>query len=225
MNEVSGSDEVGSSARTPLPDSLRVCPVVPVLRAAAAEGYDPVIEVLLENGLSTVELTLSTPGTWAALPALVRRWGAAVGVGTVTTVEEAERAIEAGAGFLVTPIARRDIVAVASREGTPVFPGALTPTEVFTVWAAGATAVKIFPAETVGPQYGSHLRGPFPELQFIPSGGVSIEDIPSWLEAGACAVSLGGPLVGDSLRGGSRSSLRDRVRRTLESVGSVRGAL
>ena len=81
-----------------------------------------------------------------------------------------------------------DVIALAIRNRLPVYPGGLTPTELHSAWRAGATAVKIFPEETVGPQYGKHLRGPFPDLRFIPSGGVTLDDVTAWLSAGATAV-------------------------------------
>jgi 2-dehydro-3-deoxyphosphogluconate aldolase/(4S)-4-hydroxy-2-oxoglutarate aldolase len=201
-------------ARLEPSELLRVNPIIAVLRARDAADYDAVIDVLVENGVLSVELTLSPPNTFEHLPALVARGGADVeiGLGTITTVDEAQRAIDAGARYLVTPITRLDVIELAVRNGIPVFPGGLTPTELFSAWEAGATAVKIFPAETVGPQYGSHLRGPFPELQFVPSGGITLADIPLWLHAGAAAVSLGGPLIGDALGGGSLTELAERCR-------------
>lgn len=203
---------------------LRENPIIAVLRARDAGDYDAVIDVLAENGVRSVELTLSTPNTFEHLPALVKRGGADVeiGLGTITTVDEAQRAIDAGARYLVTPITKLDIVALAVRNGIPVFPGGLTPTELFSAWEAGATAVKIFPAQTVGPQYGSHLRGPFPELRFVPSGGITLADIPLWLRAGATAVSLGGPLIGDALKGGSLTELAERTRVAVEVAGEAR---
>ena len=217
-DEVRAHQNEPEAPRPAMPDALLRCPVIPVLRADAAGDYDAVIEVLLESGLSTVEITLTTPGTLEGLPALVRRWGSAVGVGTVTSVEQALRVIDAGGGYIVTPVARPEIVRAAVAEGVPVFPGALTPTEVLSVWEAGATAVKIFPAESVGPRYAGLLRGPFPDLAFIPSGGVALDQVTDWLRAGAAAVSMGGPLVGDAFRGGSPQALRDRVRRVLDAV-------
>ncbi|MBB5642601.1 bifunctional 4-hydroxy-2-oxoglutarate aldolase/2-dehydro-3-deoxy-phosphogluconate aldolase [Cryobacterium roopkundense] len=204
-----------SPARVPASARLRQRPIIAVLRANAATDYDPVVDVLAENGVRSIELTLSTPGTFKHLPALLARVGAdvEVGIGTIVTVRQAELAIEAGAHYLVTPIVNLDVIALAVREGMPVFPGGLTPTELYGAWAAGATAVKIFPAETVGPQYGSHLRGPFPDLEFVPSGGIGLDDIPRWLQAGALAVSLGGPLVGDALTGGSLPALAERAQR------------
>jgi 2-dehydro-3-deoxyphosphogluconate aldolase/(4S)-4-hydroxy-2-oxoglutarate aldolase len=204
--------------------SLRQNPVIAVLRADAPGAYDRVIHTLVESGIRSIELTLTTPGTLDHLPSLIAEFGedAEIGVGTITRTAQARQAIEAGARFLVTPTVNPDIIRLAVDHGTQIFPGGLTPTELFGAWEAGASAVKIFPAQTVGAQYGSHLRGPFPELQFLPSGGVGIEDIPAWLRAGALAVSLGGPLVGDALRDGSLTELRARAARALAAVAETR---
>lgn len=199
-------------------------PVIAVLRASQASDYDAVVDVLAENGVRSIELTLSTPGTFEYLPALLERTGADVeiGIGTIVTAQQAQRAIDAGARYLVTPVVNLEVIALAVAAGVPVFPGGLTPTELFSAWDAGATAVKIFPAETVGPQYGSHLRGPFPELRFVPSGGIGFDDVPAWLAAGATAVSLGGPLIGDALKGGSLDALAERARRVTELATDAR---
>ena len=195
-------------------------PVIAVLRAKHPKDYDAVVEVLVEHGVTSIELTLSTPGTLNHLPSLLERVGEAadVGIGTITNAGQAQQALDAGAAYLVTPIMKLDVVELAVQRGVPVFPGGLTPTDLFAGWDAGATAVKIFPAETVGPQYGAHLRGPFPDIQFVPSGGIGLSDIPAWLSAGAIAVSLGGPIVGDALKGGSLSELADRVKQTMHIV-------
>lgn len=218
-------------AATPEPNSrlqpsqvLREHPVIAVLRARDPRDYDAVVDTLADAGVRSVELTLSTPGTLEHLPSLVGRGGAEIGIGTITNVDQAQRAIDGGASYLVTPVTRLDVIKLAVGQGVPVYPGGLTPTELFAGWEAGATAVKIFPAETVGPQYGAHLRGPFPDIEFVPSGGVTLEDIPGWLKAGAVAVSLGGPLIGDALKGGSLQALAERARRVVEVVASVRGA-
>ncbi len=214
------------AARRAVSDILTKSPIVAVLRAADARDYGRVVDVLVDNGIHSIELTLSTPGTLEYLPALLARLGSDVeiGIGTVVSREQAQRALDCGAHYLVTPIMDLDVIALAVQRGVPVFPGGLTPTELHAAWEAGATAVKIFPAETVGPKYGSHLRGPFPELEFIPSGGVELDDIQSWLGAGAVAVSLGGPLVGDSLRGGSMDALAQRAQKVVCLVADLRAA-
>lgn len=195
-------------------------PLIAVLRAARAEDYDPVIAALADSGVRSIEVTLSTPGTIPRVPELRSIVGdtVEVGVGTVTSAADARAAIDAGASYIVTPVMRPEVIETCVAAGVPVYPGALTPTEVLAAWETGATAVKIFPASTVGPEYGSHLRGPFPDLRFIPSGGIDLDGIEQWLRAGATAVSVGGPLLGDALRGGSLADLRARTRDAVQLV-------
>lgn len=183
------------------------------MRAHHATAYAPVIEALLDGGVLSIELTLSTPGVFEELPRLQERFGggAEFGVGTITTVAEALRAIEAGAQYLVTPLTNPAIIAVAVEHGVAVFPGGLTPTELFSGWSEGATAVKVFPASVFGPGYVSMLRGPFPGIEVVPSGGVGIADAAAWISAGALAVSLGGPLIGDAFHGGDLKQLSERA--------------
>ncbi len=207
-------------------DILLANPVVAVLRAGHARDYAPVIAALSDGGVRSIELTLSTAGVFELLPGLIRDFGEQVeiGVGTVTTEGEARHAIDVGARFLVTPVTDGSIVSAAVERGIPVYPGGLTPTELLAGWRAGATAVKIFPASTVGPGYIAQLRGPFPDLQVIPSGGVAIEDAPGWIEAGALAVSLGGPLVGDAFKGGDLGELTRRAKKVSRLVAEALGA-
>jgi 2-dehydro-3-deoxyphosphogluconate aldolase/(4S)-4-hydroxy-2-oxoglutarate aldolase len=188
--------------------------VIAVLRTSQVSALAPVCDVLVEEGILSLELTLTTPGLLDALEELVDRYGnsADVGVGTVVTESEARRAMDCGAQYLVTPTMNLPVVDLAVRRKIAVFPGGLTPTELVAGWRAGATAVKIFPAETVGAGYLKHLRGPFPDLEAIPSGGVDLDATRAWLAAGAAAVSIGGPLLGDALKGGELSALRDRCR-------------
>ena len=122
--------------------------------------------MLVEEGILSLELTLTTPGLLDALPELVDRYAgtADVGVGTILTESEAQRAIECGAQYLVTPTMNVPVIKLAVERQIAVFPGGLTPTELAAGWHAGATAVKIFPAQTVGAGYLKHLRGPFPDL-------------------------------------------------------------
>jgi 2-dehydro-3-deoxyphosphogluconate aldolase/(4S)-4-hydroxy-2-oxoglutarate aldolase len=217
------SDQSNATPARSVPSAtLRESGVIAVLRAQRSNDYDAVVDVLAESGVRSVELTLSTPGTLGHLPTLLGRGGVEIGVGTITTVEEAQRAIDGGASYLVTPVIRLDVIELAVTQGIPIYPGGLTPTELFSAWDAGATAVKIFPAQTVGPEYGAHLRGPFPALEFVPSGGITLDDIPRWLKAGAVAVSVGGPLIGDALEGGSLTALADRARRVVEIVAESR---
>lgn len=208
------------SLRPTPPASIRDHPLIAVLRAEDAALYGDVIDVLVDNGIDSIELTLSTPRTLEVLPELLHRapGGCVIGVGTVVDANDATRAIEAGAAYLVTPVSNRDVIACGRNARIPVIAGGLTPTELYSSWAAGASAVKIFPAASVGVSFAGHIRGPFPTLEFVPSGGIGIEEIPSWFNAGAIAVSLGGSLVRDAFEGGSLLELADRARRAVALV-------
>jgi len=201
-------------SRPPLSDRLVSSKVIAVLRAPQVSAVAPVCDVLAEEGILSLELTLTTPGLLEALPELVDRYAntADIGVGTILTESEAQRAMDSGAQYLVTPTMNLPVIRLAVERQIAVFPGGLTPTELSNGWNAGATAVKIFPAETVGAGYLKHLRGPFPDLEAMPSGGVDLDAAGEWLNAGAVAVSIGGPLLGDALKGGDLGALRDRCR-------------
>ena len=201
-------------SRPPLSDRLTSSKVIAVLRASNVSAIAPACDVLVEEGILSLELTLTTPGLFDALSELVDRYrnAADVGVGTILTEPDARRALDCGAQYLVTPTMNLPVVKLAVERQVAVFPGGLTPTELGAGWEAGATAVKIFPAETVSAGYLKHLRGPFPDLEAMPSGGVDLDATREWLDAGAIAVSIGGPLLGDALKGGDLSALRNRCR-------------
>lgn len=203
----------GEPRRIALPPRTLDSRLVVVARAQRAEDYDAVLDALVDSGIRSVELTLTTPDTLSHLPRLIGRFGDVVdlGVGTVTDSDELARAIDAGAAYIVTPITDRSFVTHAQDAGVPIIPGGLTPTELFASWSAGASAVKVFPAGQVGPGYLKDLRGPFPGIQVVPSGGVDLAGAEAWLTAGAVAVSVGGPLLGDAFSGGDLGALRDRA--------------
>jgi len=196
--------------------------IIAVLRADDEIDYRPVVDALVAGGVRTIELTLTSPNVCDEVPRIREHLdgtGVAIGVGTVTCGEEADRAIDAGAQFVVTPACLPDVVARVVDRGVPIVPGAFTPTEAMSQWRAGATAIKIFPAATLGPSFVSHLHGPFPTMPIVPSGGLGTDDVRSWLDAGAIAVSLGGVLVGDALRGGDLGALTARARRAVSAMG------
>jgi 2-dehydro-3-deoxyphosphogluconate aldolase / (4S)-4-hydroxy-2-oxoglutarate aldolase len=124
---------------------------------------------------------------------------AIIGAGTVLSIEEAQRALEAGASFLVSPHVEETLLTFCREAGIPAIPGAFTPTEIWRAWQGGAAMVKIFPAMPSGPEYIRHLRGPFPTLPLLPTGGITIENATAFLRAGAIAVGIGSALVNPNL--------------------------
>jgi 2-dehydro-3-deoxyphosphogluconate aldolase / (4S)-4-hydroxy-2-oxoglutarate aldolase len=209
-------------------DRLAGMPVVAILRAAGAERFLDVGRVLYEGGVRAIEVTLTSAGALEAFGRLRDELpgDALLGVGTVRSAADAELAVAAGATYLVAPDFRPEVVAWAVGHRLPVVPGALTPTEVAAAWAAGATAVKVFPVSAVGgPAYVKAVRAPLPEVPLVPTGGVGLDDIGAYLAAGAVAVGLGSPLVGDAgAPGGDLSALGDRARRAVAAATRARGA-
>ncbi|GAA2444901.1 hypothetical protein GCM10010433_52920 [Streptomyces pulveraceus] len=183
-------------------------PSVAVLRAPSADRYRPAVDALVAGGVREIELTLTTPGTLDVVSRLRADVGgiARVGVGTVTDGVLARAALDAGTRFLVTPgyaVPRCSghrprgggAGARARRAGHH---GRAHAHQVMTATASGADLVKIFPASAVGAEYQGQLRGPFPDLRAVPSGGIGAAEARAWLAAGAAAVSMGGPLIGDA---------------------------
>ena len=207
---------------TPFLERLAAVPLVAILRAAGAGRFLEVGRVLYEAGVRGIEVTLTSEGALEAFARLREELpgDALLGVGTVRSVADAELAVAAGAGYLVAPDLRPEVVGWAVERGLPVVPGALTPTEVAAAWAAGATAVKVFPVSAVGgPAYVKALRAPLPEVPLVPTGGVGIDDIGDYLDAGAAAVGLGSPLLGDAGDpDGDLAALADRARRAVAAA-------
>ncbi|MEU8895646.1 bifunctional 4-hydroxy-2-oxoglutarate aldolase/2-dehydro-3-deoxy-phosphogluconate aldolase [Nocardia sp. NPDC048505] len=172
--------------------------VLSVVRAPEIPDPVALAEALAGSGIRALELTFTTPGVLDCLRAATAAADAVVGVGTVLRAEQAAAAIDHGARFLVTPGVRAEVAAVAAEHGIPVVMGAFTPTEVLTALDLGAAAVKIFPARAMGPGYLKDLRGPFPDVALIPSGGVNAGNAAQFLASGAVAVTAGTDVVAPS---------------------------
>lgn len=205
---------------------LRETGVMAILRAPSAARFVDVCQALAEAGITCLEITLTAPDALGALRAVREKLPASVdvGAGTVLDAKQARAAIDAGAGFLVSPSVALDVVATAAAAGVPAYPGALTPTEVLTAWQAGASAVKLFPASAVGTGYVKQLAGPFPDIPIVPTGGVSLDSIGAWIDAGVIAVGLGGPLLGEVAAGGDLDAVAERAKRALAAVQEARGS-
>lgn len=196
--------------------------VMAILRAPKLARVEQIAQALLEGGVSCVEITCNSEGFEEAIGALRASFGAdlLVGAGTVLTLADATAAVDSGAEFLVAPHVDTEITAWAVAHQLGVMPGAMTPTEVHASQASGATAIKVFPATTVGPEFFSHIRGPFGELLTVAVGGVDRSNAAAFLGAGASAVGVGSWLLGD----GEPSTVRDRACELRRAVDKARGA-
>lgn len=198
-------------------DRIRAARVVAVLRLRDHTRAVQVAETLAEGGVTALEFTLDDPGGIGAIEKVAARVGGhvLVGAGTVTETAQVAAAREAGARFCVSPHLDPAVVAAANGAGLAPLPGIATPTELLAARRAGARLLKLFPAGPLGIAYLKALKGPFGDAELIPTGGVELDDIGSWLAAGATAVGVGSSLVD---RTGSLDGLLGRARRATEAA-------
>ncbi|XVV11006.1 bifunctional 4-hydroxy-2-oxoglutarate aldolase/2-dehydro-3-deoxy-phosphogluconate aldolase [Actinoplanes sp. CA-131856] len=195
--------------------------IVAILRAPSADYFSAIAEVLVDSGITAMEVTLTSRGAIEAIAGLRRQLpsSVAIGAGTVLTADDAKAAVGAGAEFLVSPVVDAGLVAGSE---VPFYPGTSTPTEMYAAWRAGAELVKLFPAAGLGPSFLRDVRGPLPHIPVMPTGGIKIEDIADWLFAGAKAVGIGSPLIGDAATGGNMQALAARARHAVSAVAFAR---
>lgn len=210
--------------RPAIPAGIAAGGVIAIARHLEPEAVGRIADGLLGGGVRALELTLNEPEdrALATLEAAARHAAGsamAIGAGTVLTIAAAERAVAAGATFLVSPHTDPELIRWAAAAGVPMLPGALTPSEALAGWRAGASAVKLFPASVAGPAFVRELRGPFPDLPIVPTGGISVETAPDFIRAGAIAVGLGSWLIGD----GDPAGIADRGARVVAAVAEARG--
>lgn len=171
--------------------------LVAIIRAPSGEQLVQVSEALVAGGIDVIEVTFTVPGILDILKEVRSALGDRIllGAGTVLDTESARAAILAGAEFLVTPTVNVDVIKLARRYDKLVMSGAFTPTEILTAWEAGADIVKVFPADVGGPPYLKAVHGPLPHVRLLPTGGVNLDTLAAFVNAGACAVGLGTALV------------------------------
>ena len=197
--------------------------VIAVIRMTDAARIFHVLEALRKGGIKLLEITMTVPGALDIIQklAVAKPTGVLIGAGTVLDADTAAAAIWSGADFVVSPLADPGMIAACRTHETLVAPGAFTPAEIVAAWDRGADLVKVFPATSLGPQYFRDLRGPFPQLRLMPTGGVSIENARAFIEAGASAVGIGTALVDKkAVAAGEWDVLSERARRLVESLRS-----
>jgi 2-dehydro-3-deoxyphosphogluconate aldolase/(4S)-4-hydroxy-2-oxoglutarate aldolase len=200
--------------------------LVPVVRAQSAEEAIEAIDAIRDGGVSVLEVTMTVPGAIALVEAVAERYGSevVVGAGTVLDPETARACILAGAQFIVSPSLNLDTIALCRRYSVPIMPGALTPTEVVTAWSAGADIVKVFPCGAVGgASYIKALKAPLPQIELVPTGGVSLKTAADFIKAGAMALGVGADLVDvQAIRDGKAGVITERAREYVRIVKEAR---
>ncbi len=171
--------------------------IVTIVRGVEKQHILPLAEALLAGGITVVEITLNTPGAPEMIGQLQQAYGDRmyIGAGTVLDVNDVNIALEAGASFIVTPNTDEAVIQRCVEVGVPIYPGAMTPTEIVRAWKAGATAVKIFPSASLGIGYLKELQGPLNHIPMIAVGGVSVDNIQEFIRIGCQAVGIGGSLI------------------------------
>ena len=205
---------------------IREIGVVPVVRAASAQQAIQAAEAVCAGGIPIVEVTMTVPGAVEVISKLAQQMGSEVlvGAGTVLDVETAQRCLDAGAQFLVSPGFDLATVQLARRSGTLIMAGALSPTEVIAAWKAGSDFVKIFPCGTVGgAKYIKALKAPLPQVPMVPTGGVNLQTAADFIRAGSDALGIGGELVSAAaLKSGNTAVITEAARQYVAIVKKTR---
>ena len=198
-------------------DRFRELPLMGILRGVQADSIESLMETVVSSGLQTVEITMNTPGAPDLIRSAVKsaQGRLMIGAGTVVTSEHLKLALDAGARFIVSPMLVYDVVEYCRDNEIPVFPGAFTPQEIYNAWVAGATMVKIFPAQFMGPGYIKEIKGPFNSIDMLACGGITPENIRSYFDCGASAVAFGGSVFREEWL----------EARDFDSIGNAIGAL
>ncbi|MBU0503711.1 MAG: bifunctional 4-hydroxy-2-oxoglutarate aldolase/2-dehydro-3-deoxy-phosphogluconate aldolase [Candidatus Omnitrophota bacterium] len=199
-------------------------PVLGILRGVEIGIIEPLVEAVISAGLEALEITMNSPGA----PELIRKARQVcgdrltLGAGTVLTLQDLKSALQSGASFIVTPVLVRDVVEYCVKNKIPVFPGALSPQEVYQANEAGATMVKVFPAKFFGPEYFRELKGPFNNIEFLACGGVTPDNLKDYFACGVSAVSFGASVFRkDWLAVKDLKSIAQAVKRFMDAWGII----
>lgn len=195
---------------------FRQRPILGILRGIALAELDPLFQTITQSGLQAVEITMNTCGAPGLIQSAVKRYGKnlMIGAGTVLSMTDLKLALKAGATFIVSPVVIPSVVRYCVRHKIPVFPGALTPQEIYHAWDAGATMVKVFPASCFGPDYFKEIKGPFKEVELLACSGVTPANMKTYFKCGASAIAVGSSVFRKDWISAKKFSL---IRRELQS--------
>jgi len=177
-------------------DLFNAMPLVGILRNVTEDDVHFILPIFKEAGFTTLEVTLNTPGALSMISALASQNNGTlnIGAGTVCSMSDLDEALIAGASFIVTPIVKKEVIKKCVDKGIPIFPGALSPTEIFEAWNLGASMVKLYPASAVGAAYVSAILAPMPTIKIMPTGGIHISNMLAFMKSGSAALGIGSEL-------------------------------
>lgn len=209
MNKIQGLEQIEKTR------------LIAIVRGIESGSIVQTAEALMAGGVTVMEVTLNTTGALSMIKELQDRVGDRmfIGAGTVLDTEAAAQALDAGASFLVTPNTDEATIRYAADRGVPIYPGAMTPTEIVRAWKAGATAVKLFPSSGLGLPYIKELLGPLDNIPMVAVGGVRENNVRSYLEAGCYAVGIGGSLIDlDAIAKGNFTKITEKASALMREI-------
>lgn len=176
-------------------------PIVGIVRGISFEDFKQILPVYVKAGLTTIEVTMNTPDVESLISYAVREYAGIlnVGAGTVCSLSDLDKALAYGAQFIVTPLINEEVIKRCVNMNIPIFPGALTPSEIYKAWTLGASIVKIYPAGNLGASYIKDVKAPLDKVRMMPTGGISLNNMQSFLELGVDGFGIGSPLFNKSL--------------------------
>ena len=176
-------------------------PIVGIIRNLSFDTIEKILPIYLSAGLTTIEITMNTQAAEEIIRFAADKYKGQlnVGAGTVCNADELDMAIRAGSQFIVTPILDPDVVRTCVSKNIPVFPGAYTPTEIYQAWKLGASMVKVYPATSLGPEYIKDVKAPLNKIKLMPTGGINLDNIQTFIKAGADGLGIGSQLFDKTL--------------------------
>ncbi|AQG79840.1 bifunctional 4-hydroxy-2-oxoglutarate aldolase/2-dehydro-3-deoxy-phosphogluconate aldolase [Spirosoma montaniterrae] len=182
-------------------DLFARAPIVGIIRHLRPDEVAAILPVYVESGLTTLEITMNTPGADELIHDALAEYAGRlnIGAGTVRTLADLDSALTAGAQFIVTPTVDEAVIRQCFDRGVPIFPGAFTPTEIQRAWTLGATMVKVYPAGVLGPTYIRDVKAPLDDVKLLPTGGIGLDNVAAFMQAGADGVGMGSQLFDKTL--------------------------
>ena len=196
-------------------DNFKQLPLLGIMRGIPQNSVVPLTEAVISSGLKTVEITMNTPNAPDLIKQMVKTADSRliIGAGTVLTLDKLKEAVDCGATFIVSPTIVKEVMEYCVKKDIPVFPGALTPNEIYLAWEMGATMVKIFPAKMFGPAYFKEVNGPFKDIELLACGGVTPKTIKEYFDNGACACAFGASVFSnDLMRDGDYMGIAQKIK-------------